>query len=200
MRDLNPAWSFWTQSFPPLKQNFQGTSITFAWARVCKRSFGADVRSLFSIWMTTDNGKFLFLWNQNLLSFVCLSVGTVYSRQSEPRHDAESHGKYGSECSATWRYRCIMGMKQFFFFFFFSLSKLNGCLISNTALLYLSIFVLLYRKILGGSDFIWGAWLLQSRRRSSEGNLFGNDIPSVTGTLRLRKTLSNLLSRDAINK
>ena len=103
----------WTQSFPPLKQNFQGTSITFAWARVCKRSFGADVRSLFSIWMTTDNGKFLFLWNQNLLSFICLSVGTVYSRQSEPRHDAESHGKYGSECSATWRYRCIMEMSYF---------------------------------------------------------------------------------------
>ena len=152
--------------------------------------------------MTTDNGKLSFLGNQNLLSFICLSVGTVYSRQSEPRHDAESHGKYGSECSATWRYRCIMGMKQFFFFFFFffSLSKLNGCLVSNTALLYLSIFVLLYRKILGGSDFIWGAWLFQSCRRSSEGNLSGNDIPSVAGTLRLRKTLSNLLSRDAINK
>ena len=205
VRDLNPAWSFWTQSLNPKFSIFE-TKFSRPKCHIC-----LSPRLQAVIWSRCK--KSCFRWNDHWQWEILVPMKSKPSlfHLSFCRNCLLSSIRASSWCRVTWKvwFRMLGHLKVqmhygneaiFFFFFFFSLSKLNGCLISNTALLYLSIFVLLYRKILGGSDFIWGAWLFQSCRRSSEGNLSGNDIPSVTGTLRLRKTLSNLLSRDAINK
>ena len=111
----------WTQSFPPLKQNFQGTSITFAWARVCKRSFGAEVRRLNDYWqweiLVPMKSKPLFH-----LSFC--------------RNCLLSSIRASSWCRVTWKvwFRMLGHLKVqmhygneaiFFFFFFVQIERMS---------------------------------------------------------------------------